>query len=198
MQERLNRQFYDLPTLDLARALLGTTLVTRSPEGTTAGIIVETEAYIGPDDRASHARGGLRSARTEVQYGPPGTAYVFRVYGVHRCFCIVSGPEGSPEVVLIRALEPSHGVQTMQARRHVAARRDLCRGPAKLCQALAIGDAHYGVDLTRCDGLYVVAAAPHDRDRVAAQSPRIRIDYSGPDALLPWRFFDPNSAYVSS
>jgi DNA-3-methyladenine glycosylase len=161
----------------------------------TIGRIVETEAYRGPEDRAAHSYGGRRTARTEVMYGVAGHAYVFFVYGMHWHFNIVAGKLGKPEAVLVRAVEPVSGVDVMCARRGMAASPKLTNGPGKLCEALAIDGSDYGVDLTHGDALYLVDGPPPRR---IARSPRIGIDYAGSWALRPWRFFDPESRFVSA
>lgn len=146
----LPRSFYMRDAVTVARELLGKILV----NGDTAGMIVETEAYPGGDDLASHSAAGI-TGRTKVIFGPPGHAYVYLCYGMHACMNIVAEPEGTAGCVLIRALEPVAGVEAMRARRH-AVRRDseLTSGPGKLTKALGITLGHYGVDLTR--GEFVV------------------------------------------
>ena len=146
----LPRSFYMRDAVTVARELLVKILV----NGDTAGMIVETEAYPGGDDLASHSAAGI-TGRTKVIFGPPGHAYVYLCYGMHACMNIVAEPEGTAGCVLIRALEPVAGVEAMRARRH-AVRRDseLASGPGKLTKALGITLGHYGVDLTR--GEFVV------------------------------------------
>ncbi|MBE3133009.1 MAG: DNA-3-methyladenine glycosylase [Acidobacteria bacterium] len=139
----LPRSFYARPTLDVAADLLGKVLVHRGRAGTTAGIIVEAEAYIGEQDPACHAAAGP-TRRNQPMYGEPGHAYVYLNYGVHFLFNIVTEPEGSPAAVLIRALQPVDGIGIMRRRR--ASRRgarsvqdhDLCRGPGNLTRAMGI------------------------------------------------------------
>ena len=110
----LERQFYERDTLIVAKELLGKFLVHETSEGVTSGKIVETEAYKGPEDKASHAYGNLRTGRTEVQFGPKGHAYVYLVYGMYYCFNVTSGRvPGKPEAILVRALEPVLGVEIM-------------------------------------------------------------------------------------
>ena len=146
----LSRSFYERATLDVAADLLGKVLVHRSRRGTAAGIIVETEAYIGESDPACHAAPGP-TKRNEPLYGPPGVAYVYLNYGIHYLVNAVTEGEGSPAAVLIRALEPIDGVALMTRRRHEG-RTDidgnLCRGPGNLTKALGITIAENRLDLT--------------------------------------------------
>lgn len=143
----LHRSFYNRGTAEVARELLGKVLV----HGPCAGVIVETEAYPGGDDLASHSARGI-TPRTRVIFGPPGHAYVYFIYGNYDCFNTTVGPEGTPGAVLVRALEPLAGIVLMQQRRPKARRlHDLASGPGKLCMALAITRAHNGRDLTRGD-----------------------------------------------
>lgn len=192
----LPRSFYAGDVLDVARASIGKVLVTRSPQGVTAGRIVETEAYRGPEDLAAHSVGGRRTPRTEAMFGPPGYVYVFFVYGMHFQFNLVTGSPGEPHAVLVRAVEPLMGQELMSVRRGVdASRRDLTNGPGKLCQAFGIDGTHYGADLCPGDRVYL---APGPAAAKIARSPRVGVDYAGSWAKRPWRFFDENSRYVSA
>ncbi len=141
----LPRAFYNRPTVEVARDLVGKLLV----HGAASGRIVETEAYLGADDLAAHASRGL-TGRTRVLFGTPGHAYVYLIYGMYECLNLVAEPEGTPGCVLIRALEPIGGLAAMRRRRPAARRlEDLCSGPGKLTRAMAITRRHYGADVTR-------------------------------------------------
>ncbi|MDQ1470662.1 MAG: DNA-3-methyladenine glycosylase [Bryobacterales bacterium] len=184
----LPREFYARPTADVARDLIGNVLV----HGETAGIIVETEAYPGGEDLASHSAAGI-TERTRVIFGPPGHAYVYLSYGMHECLNIVAEPDGQPGCVLIRALEPVAGLQIMGTRRPAAKNvRDLTSGPGKLTRALGITRAHYGVDLTRGN---LTVQDPADRIPLEIQvTSRIGITKC---ADLPLRFLAKGSPFVS-
>ena len=141
----LPRGFYRRNTIEVARGLLGKILV----NGDTSGKIVETEAYLGGDDLASHSARGITD-RTRVIFGPPGHAYVYFIYGMYECLNLVAEPKGQPGCVLIRALEPIAGIEAMQRRRPSAhTLRELTSGPGRLTLALGITRAQNGVDVTR-------------------------------------------------
>lgn len=191
----LGREFYARPVLTVARNCVGKYLVSREADQLLVARIVEVEAYRGPEDRAAHSYGGRRTPRTEAMFGPPGHAYVFQLYGLHYNFNLVTGNAGEPHAVLIRAAEPLRGAALMAARRRGLSPDSvlLTNGPGKLCQAFAIGSAHYGRDLTT--GPLFIADGP--RPRRVAQAPRVGIDYAGSWARKPWRFFADESPYVS-
>jgi DNA-3-methyladenine glycosylase len=174
----LPRSFYARDAIVVARELLGKVLV----NGATAGIIVETEAYPGGDDLASHSAAGITN-RTRVIFGPPGHAYVYLCYGMHACMNIVAEREGTAGCVLIRALEPVAGLDIMRERRAARHERDLASGPGKLTRALGITLADYGTDLTRGD--FVVREPAQPRKLHIEVTPRIGITKC---ADLPLRF----------
>jgi DNA-3-methyladenine glycosylase len=184
----LKRHFYANPAVQVARDLLGKVLV----HGPTAGIIVETEAYLGGEDLAAHSARGITD-RTRVIFGPPGHAYIYFIYGMYECLNIVAEPEGQPGCVLIRALEPVAGIETMQKRRPAAHRlEDLASGPGKLTLAMAITRAHYGADLTR--GPLVVREPAEHRKVEIEVTPRIGIREC---ADWPLRFLIRGNRFVS-
>lgn len=196
--EPLPLAFYTRPTLEVARALLGKTLARRTDAGVAAGVIVEVEAYIAAVDAAAHGYGGP-TPRTRSMFGPPGRAYVYRSYGMHFCLNIVTEPEGQAAAVLIRALAPSCGLELMRERRGPAiSDRDLCRGPGRLCQALAITIGDDGADLCGPDALDLWIAETPGAESGAnppiASSPRIGISKA---VELPWRFYISGSRSVS-
>ena len=157
--------------------------------------IVEAEAYLGKADSAAHAFRGRVDGRTEVLYRQGGYAYVFLIYGMYSCFNVSTGPEGVPECVLIRALEPLEGIELMRSRRGREKLTDLCSGPGKLCQAMGISREQYGTDLTR-DRLFILPKKPDDVPEIAA-TPRINVEYAAEHKAMPWRFVDKNSRYLS-
>jgi DNA-3-methyladenine glycosylase len=193
----LPRSFYRQPTLRVARALLGKTLVHAASDGTTAGRIVEVEAYRGPRDRAAHSSGGRRTARNEVMYGPPGYAYVYFIYVMHYCVNVVCQAAGVPEAVLVRALEPLAGEDVMRRRRNLpdAPAWRLCRGPGALCAAMGIARSVNGTDLVR--GVLRILDAPPVAAADVVRTPRIGVDYAGSHATWPWRFLVRGSRAVS-
>jgi DNA-3-methyladenine glycosylase len=165
----LKRPFYERPTVEVARDLLGKILV----HGRTAGMIVETEAYPGGDDFASHSARGI-TPRTRVIFGPPGHAYVYFIYGMYQCLNLICEPDGTAGCVLVRAIEPLAGVEIMRNRRPSARKiEDLASGPGKLALALAISLQHNGADVTR--GSLVVREPTEKRRFEIRTTPRIGI-----------------------
>ncbi len=184
--------FYDRETEAVSRDLLGAILECRTPDGITSGRIVETEAYIGEHDPACHAAAG-RTERTRWLYGPPGTAYVYFIYGVHWCFNAVTRSAGEPGAVLVRALEPIAGIDIMRRRRPAARTdRDLTNGPGKLCAALGIDGRMNGLRLDRLPVRIRAGESVPDADVI--MSPRIGITKA---ADWPLRWYVAGNPYVS-
>ena len=180
---KLPRAFFERSTLTVARALIGMHLLHDDGREVRSGRIVETEAYLGPADRAAHSWRG-RTPRTEVMFGPPGHAYVYFIYGFWNCLNVVTGPAGVPHAVLLRALEPLGGLAERTC------------GPGLLCRALHIDRSLNGADL-RGEVLWLEAPAAGAPRVQIARSPRIGIDYAGEWAHRPWRFFERDSPFVS-
>ncbi len=168
----LRPAFYRRNADVVARELLGAILEHRTPQGLTAGRIVETEAYLGPHDPACHAAAGI-TPRTRVLYGPPGVAYVYFVYGMHWCVNAVTREEGYGSAVLIRAIEPTKGIDLMRRRRRGRPDRHLADGPAKVCEALAIDGSLNGVRLDR--GELRILRGTEVPDPAVSITPRIGI-----------------------
>jgi len=184
----IKRAFYDRPTVEVARDLLGKVL----EHGPTAGAIVETEAYLGGEDLAAHSARGITD-RTRVIFGPPGHAYVYFIYGMYECLNLVCEPEGVPGCVLIRALEPLAGIEVMQKRRPAARKpEDLASGPGKLTLAMGITRAQNAADVTR--GSLVVRENAGARHLDIAVTPRIGITKC---ADLPLLFLIKGNRFVS-
>ena len=179
----LPREFYARSALTVARELLGKTLW----HGSCAGIIVETEAYIAPGDRACHAYGGRRTPRTEPLFGEAGHAYVYLTYGMYHCLNAVAGQVDEPECALIRALRPIEGLEEMRLRRPGKPDEDLCRGPGKLCMALGIDRALNTRDLTAGD--FIITEGIEIPDSMVVTAKRIGIEKCGEAVDYPWRFY---------
>ena len=190
-EQVLSRAFFARDALTVARELLGKTLL----HGLAGGIIVETEAYIGPGDRGSHAYGGRRTKRTEPLFGEAGHAYVYLIYGLYCCLNVVTGLPGEPQCVLIRALRPCLGADIMARRRGGKPERELCRGPGKLCMALAIARELNERDMTQGD--FVFLQGEEIPEAEIERSKRIGIDYAGEARDYLWRFTVKGDPYVS-
>jgi DNA-3-methyladenine glycosylase len=194
---KIPREFYTRANVvAVARDLLGKLLVVPSSSGRrVSGIIVETEAYRGPHDRAAHSYGGRRTRRTETMYGLGGTAYVFFVYGMYNQFNVVTNVKDAPHAVLIRALEPVEGIELMRKRRHGQPDHNLTNGPGKLCIAMGIDRKLDAADLLG-NKVWIEEGEKIPRARVVC-GPRIGIDYSGDWIDKPWRFWIKDNAFVS-
>jgi len=186
---KLTRSFYARDALTVARELLGLHLVRTLPSSSgfvrQVGRIVETEAYMGPDDLAAHSAGGRRTPRTETMFGPPGRAYVYLIYGMHHCLNVVTATRDVPHAVLIRALEPVHNLEGRT------------QGPGLVCRALGIDRSHDALDLLGSELFIERPSAAAARPVRLGAGPRIGVDYAGPWAKKPWRFVDRSSDYLS-
>ena len=180
----LSRDFYNRPTLAVARELIGTRLVRILDGVKLVGLIIETEAYIGEEDLGCHAKAG-RTPRTQVMYGLPGHAYVYFTYGNHWMLNVVTEREDFPAAVLIRAIQPIEGVEVMSARRNG---RDTF-GPGKLTQAMGITKSENALDLTEASGSLWIEAGASVPDKSVTIGPRVGL-YSVPEPWksIPWRF----------
>lgn len=194
----LPRDFYTRrDTLLIARELLGRRLVARAPDGSrVSGIIVETEAYLGPEDKAAHSYGNRRTNRTETMFGIGGMAYVYFIYGMYYQFNVVTNIESVPHAVLIRALEPEEGIEWMRQRRPRRDDKNLTNGPGKLCQALGIDRSYNAADLTGSIVWIEEGRGGATAARIAS-GVRIGIDYAEEYAAKPWRFWLKDNPYVS-
>lgn len=182
----------------LSRELLGKYLFTHTDaDGITGGIIVETEAYNGTADKACHAHGGKMTPHTQVMYREGGIAYIYLIYGFHYLLNVVTGPPGNPQAVLIRAIEPTEGIDTMLRRRNMAtALPKLTAGPGVLCKALGITKELNGASFLE-DTIWIEDRQLYIPDEEVVASPRVNVDYAGEDALLPWRFRIKNNKWTS-
>jgi len=187
-----DRTWFDRPSPQVARDLLGMRLVHSTPEGRTVARIVEVEAYQGPEDLAAHSSHG-RTARNAVMFGPPGHIYVYFVYGMHHCMNIVCGPGEKPEAVLIRAAAIEEGLALARARRGSVPERRLAAGPGNLAKALGIDRALNGTDLLRGPLRLAWGEAPDE----VVRRPRIGVDYAGAWAARPLRFLVRDDPHVS-
>lgn len=193
---KLKRNFYNQKTIKVARALLGKFLVRKIGGKMLVGKIVETEAYVGHKDRASHASRG-KTARTALMFGPPGRAYVYSVYGLNYCFNVVTECENYPAAVLIRAVEPSDGIDLMRRLRHAPAdERNITNGPGKLCQAMKIDKKLNGADLTG-NILWIEDRGLKTKSSDIVSAKRIGVDYAGIYKNKPWRFYLRGNPFVS-
>ncbi len=195
---KLGREFYTrADVLKVARELLGKRLVVAAPGGARlAGIIVETEAYAGPEDKASHAYGNRRTRRTETMFAEGGTVYVYFIYGMYHQLNVVTNRADVPHAVLLRALEPVEGVERMRENRRVARDLDLTSGPGKLCRALGVDLSFDGEDFTG-RRIWIEDAGTRVKPSEVAAGPRVGIDYAEEYAGKPWRFWLKGNVYVS-
>lgn len=198
MVKKLEAEFYERKdVVKIARELLGKILVTNWKGITTSGRIVESEAYAGIIDKASHASGGRRTNRNEIMYGEGGFAYVYLCYGIHHLFNVVTNSKEIPHAILIRALDPIDGIGQMLLRtRKKKLDHSLTRGPGNVSKALGILTKHSGLSLLS-DRIFICDDGGSYSKKEIAASPRIGVDYAGKDALLPYRFYVKGNPFVS-
>ncbi len=200
---RLTRDDYATDASTLAQRLIGMVLVREDGGERVSGTIVETEAYLGAIDLAAHSVGARRTTRTAPMFGVPGTSYVFLTYGMHHCFNVACSVEGDPCAVLVRALEPLEGLEAMRRRRAekrvgVVRDRELCSGPGKLCQALAIDRSLTGQDLCEHPGVWIERSSGwEERGWWLGNGPRIGVDYAGEWASRALRWWVEGNGHVS-
>ena len=198
----LPREFYNGDTVEIAQKLLGKYLVGRLDGGPLVGRITETEAYLGRCDKACHAYGYKKTARTSTLFMEPGHAYIYFIYGMYHCLNFVTEPEGEPAAVLVRAIQPAAGEETMRRLRFGDApmtayrRRNFSNGPGKVCKALFLSSSENRLDLTGdtlfvCDSLTDIGLpeATPSAGEVLRSGPRIGIDYAEEARDFPWRFW---------
>jgi DNA-3-methyladenine glycosylase len=196
MAGKLKREYYlGDNVVSIARSLLGKTLMTNIKGVITGGKIIETEAYSGLVDKASHAWPNKKTARTEVMFEPGGIAYVYLCYGIHRLFNIVTNVTGKPDAVLVRAIEPTVGIEHIIKRRNAKKLTEkLSSGPAKVSLCLGIDLDHNTQPLT---GRKIWIENGIENHHSIVETTRIGVDYAGEDALLPWRFYIKDNSYIS-
>ena len=195
---KLSLSYYLNPdVIFLAKDLLGKVLFTQIEGQITAGVIVETEAYFGEIDKASHAYGGRRTNRTEIMYSEGGVSYVYLCYGIHHLFNIVTSVKGEPHAVLVRAIEPLIGTETMEQRRNMFITKSaISSGPGSAAKALGIDYSFNKKDLGGEEIWIEDHGIKYADDQIVA-SPRVGVTYAQEDAFLPWRFFVKGNKYVS-
>lgn len=188
ISDRLPRSFFARPTLQVARDLLGVRLVRLDDDKHLEGIIIETEAYIGESDLACHAKAGC-TERTQVMYGPPGYVYIYFIYGMHWCLNFVTEIEGFPAAVLLRAIQPTEGLDRIASYRKGRSQREWCNGPAKLCQALDIDKRLNGADLCAPQSELYLLPGKLIPDSCVTIGPRVGLNnVPEPWKSIPWRF----------
>lgn len=197
--KKLTIDFYNRKNvLQIAKELLGKILTTNLEGIVTSGRIVETEAYIGITDKASHAWAGKRTPRNEHMYATAGTGYIYMCYGIHQMFNVVTNEKETPDAILIRAIEPIEGIESMLQRTgKQKLDNTLTKGPGNVGKALGIHKIHSGINLLQ--NVIFIAADDFEWDETnIGSSKRIGVEYAGADALLPYRFYIRGNKYVSA
>ncbi len=195
---KLPKEFYRRPdVVQISKDLLGKFLYTKIDGILTGGMIVETEAYSGENDKACHAHLGRRTNRTEIMYAEGGVAYVYLIYGIYNLFNIITNVQGKADAVLIRAIEPTEGLKEMQLRRKLPqVQHNLTGGPGLLTMALGITTKHYGEDLTG-NLIWVEEKGIEIPETEIIASPRVGIAYAEEHVHLPWRFRIKGNKWIS-
>ena len=196
--KKLDNTFYSRKNvLKIAKELLGKVLVTNWEGLVTSGRIVEVEAYNGIVDKASHAYGGRRTARNEIMYAGGGVGYIYLCYGIHHLFNVVTHTEGTPHAILIRAIEPMEGVETMLERTgKKSLDHTLTRGPGNVAKALGLHTSQSGWSLISHE-IFIGDDGFKYPPKSISSSPRIGVDYAAEDALAPYRFYIRGNPFVS-
>ena len=195
---KISQSFYQRDdTLLIARELLGKYLFTKVEDKVVGGIIVETEAYLGPEDRGSHSFNNKRTTRNEMMYEAGGVVYMYICYGIHDRLNIVTGTKGSSHAILIRALEPVAGIDTMKMRRGSSVDRiRLCKGPGALGKALGVSKLHNGVSL-QGDEVWIEDQGLSISDDDVVSTARVGMNFDGVYKEIPWRYYIKGNKYVS-
>ncbi len=193
---KLQRDFYQKNAITLGKELLGKYLVHVVRNEKLVARIVETESYVGPEDKACHAYNNKKTARTEIMFEEGGYAYIYLIYGMYYCLNIVAHGRNKPEAVLIRAVEPVQGLEIMKKNRNIKSKKieDLTNGPGKLCIAFNIDKSLNKIDMASSNNIYV---EDHKEDFEIIASKRINIDYAEEYKDKLWRFYIKNNAFVS-
>lgn len=195
---RLSKEFYKQDAITLSKEILGKILVRDIDGEKVLCMIVETEAYVGPEDKGCHAYGNKKTERTKTMFLEGGVAYIYIIYGMYNCLNIVATEEGKPEAVLIRAVEPLNNIDILKKYRNIKSNKiqDLTNGPGKLCKALNIDRSLNGYDLVNGNELYVVELDSED-DFEIVESKRINIDYAEEYKDKLWRFYVKGNKFIS-
>jgi DNA-3-methyladenine glycosylase len=200
---KLERSFYERDTLVVAQELLSCVLVHIAPKGVTKGRIVETVAYMGPEDKGAHSYGGRHTPRMDPLYKTGGLAYIYQLHGYNYCINVVTQKEDMPQAVLIRAVEPLEGFELMARRRKIdisegkkSKLKNLTNGPSKLCQAMDIDTSLNGIDLCGKEIFIESPTGLKSEEKIIA-APRVHIDYAGEYKDKLWRFLLKGNGFVS-
>ncbi len=199
MYQKLPVSYYEqTDVVQIAKDLIGKRIVSNVNDNLTSGIITETEAYRGYDDKACHAHLGKSTDRTKVMYESGGLAYVYLCYGIHNLFNIITNIDGIADAVLIRAVEPVDGIEVMLERRNKGKLdKTLTSGPGNFSKAFGLDNSHYGADLTGDEVWIEKDDLIRFRESEITTTTRVGIDYAGEDKHLPWRFYLNSSKFIS-